>query len=125
MAHRGLNAIMEPLVEPLPHINALLDETRGACWFTKFDLAKRYNSGADAGGRWWNTCFRSQLGHFECKVLPFGLQGLFSVLMRVMNAAMTRGLRWTASDPAPTPPAARTGVFGATVLSTGPSCLYV
>ena len=38
--YRGLNAITEPLVEPLPHIDALLDETRGAKWFTKFDLAR-------------------------------------------------------------------------------------
>ena len=29
--YRGLNAITEPLVEPLPHIDTLLDETRGAC----------------------------------------------------------------------------------------------
>jgi len=38
--YRGLNAITEPRIEPLPHIDALLDETRGARWFTKFDLAQ-------------------------------------------------------------------------------------
>ena len=31
--------IMEPLVEQLQHINTLLDETRGAFWLTKIDLA--------------------------------------------------------------------------------------
>jgi hypothetical protein len=41
--YRGLNAITEPQVEPLPHIHALLDETRGARWFTKFDLAQGYH----------------------------------------------------------------------------------
>ncbi len=40
---RGVNAITEPLVEPLPHIEPLLDETRGAQWFTKFDLAQGYH----------------------------------------------------------------------------------
>ena len=39
----GLNAITgtEPLVAPLANIEALLEETRGSCWFTnlKFDLA--------------------------------------------------------------------------------------
>ena len=44
--------------------------------------------------------------------MPFGLQGSSSVLMRVMNDAMTRGLHGPASDPAPTPPAARPGVPG-------------
>ena len=38
--YRGLNAITEPRVEPLPHVDALLEQTRGACWFTKFDLAQ-------------------------------------------------------------------------------------
>ena len=53
----------------------------------------------------WKTSFRSQQGQFEWKVMPFGLQGSSSVLMRVMNDAMTRGLHGPASDPAPTPPA--------------------
>ncbi len=40
---RGLNATTEPHVEPLPHIDALLDETRGARWFTKFDIVQGYH----------------------------------------------------------------------------------
>ena len=41
--YRGLNAITEHLVEPLPHIDVILDETKGARWFTKFDLAQSYH----------------------------------------------------------------------------------
>jgi hypothetical protein len=93
--YRGLNAITEPLVEPLPHIDALLDETRGAQWFTKFDLAQGYHQVRIRETDWWKTSFRSQLGQFEWKVMPFGLQGSSSVLMRVMNSAMTRGLHTT------------------------------
>ena len=99
--YRGLNAITEPLVEPLPHIDALLDETRGACWFTKFDLAQGYHQVRLREADWWKTSFRSQLGQFEWKVMPFGLQGSSSVLMRVMNAAMTQGLHPTEGDTAP------------------------
>ena len=40
--YRGLNAISRPAVEPLPHIDALLDNTRGSCFFTKLDLASSY-----------------------------------------------------------------------------------
>ena len=95
--YRGLNAITEPMVEPLPHIDALLDETRGACWFTKFDLAQGYHQVRLRETDWWKTSFRTQLGQFEWKVMPFGLQGSSSVLMRVMNAAMTKGLRSNAA----------------------------
>jgi hypothetical protein len=40
--YRGLNAILQRSVEPLPHANQLLDETRGARSFTKLDLASAY-----------------------------------------------------------------------------------
>jgi len=101
--YRGLNAITEPLVEPLPHIDALLDETRGARWFTKFDLAQGYHQIRIRESDWWKTSFRSQLGQFEWKVMPFGLQGASSVLMRVMNSTMTRGLRSSVEGSAPLP----------------------
>jgi hypothetical protein len=38
--YRGLNGISRPAVEPLPHMDALLDGTRGSCFFTKLDLAR-------------------------------------------------------------------------------------
>ena len=111
--YRGLNAITEPQVEPLPHIDALLDETRGAKWFTKFDLAQGYHQVRIREADWWKTSFRSQLGQFEWKVMPFGLQGASSVLMRVMNSAMTRGLRQPGGEPPPPGTAAASGVPGA------------
>jgi hypothetical protein len=49
-------------------------------------------------GDWWKTSFRTQLGQFEWQVMLFGLKGSSSVLTRVMNAAMTKGLRSTAAD---------------------------
>ena len=40
----------------------------------------------------WETSFRSQLGQFEWNVVRFGLKGASSLLMRVMNQALTVGL---------------------------------
>ncbi len=40
--YRGLNAITQHFVEPLPHVDQLVDETRGARFFTKLDLAMAY-----------------------------------------------------------------------------------
>ena len=40
--YRSLNAITQRSVEPLPHVDQLVDETRAACFFTKLDLAVAY-----------------------------------------------------------------------------------
>ena len=50
------------------------------------------------------TSLRSQLGQFEWNVVPFGLHGSSSLLMRVMNQALTVGLDFqvgTATTPRP------------------------
>jgi hypothetical protein len=111
--YRGLNAITRPAVEPLPHIDALLDNTRGSRFFTKLDLASSYHQLRVRTADRWKTSFRSQLGQFEWKVMPFGLQGSSSVLMRVMNAAMTNGLHPSTDGSAPLPGDRGTGVPGA------------
>ena len=79
-------------MELLPHIDALLDGTRGSCFFTKLDLASSYHQLRVRDSDRWKTSFRSQLGQFEWNVVPFGLQGSSSLLMRVMNQALTVGL---------------------------------
>ena len=40
--YRGLNAITQRSVEPLQHVEELVDETRGARFFTRLDLATAY-----------------------------------------------------------------------------------
>ena len=90
--YRGLNAITRPAIEPLPHIDALLAGTRGSSFFTKLDLASSYHQLRVRPADRWKTSFRSQLGQFEWNVVPFGLQGASSLLMRVMNQALTVGL---------------------------------
>jgi hypothetical protein len=101
--YRGLNAITRPVVEPFPHIDALLDGTRGSRFFTKLDLASSYHQPRVRSSDRWKSSFRSQLGQFEWNVAPFGLQGASSLLMRVMNQALTVGLDFSAGQAA-TPP---------------------
>jgi hypothetical protein len=40
--YRGLNAITQRTVEPLSQVDQQVDETRGARFFTKLDLASAY-----------------------------------------------------------------------------------
>ena len=90
--YRGLNAITRKAIEPIPHIEALLDATQGAGFFTKLDLASAYNQfGVRAEDR-WKTSFRCPIGQFEWNVMPYGLQGASSVLQRYMNRIFRAGL---------------------------------
>ena len=88
-------------MEPLPHIDALLDGTRGSCFFTKLDLASSYHQLRVRPADRWKTSFRSQLGRFQWDVVPFGLQVSSSLLMRVMNQALTMGLDFTGDSAGP------------------------
>ena len=73
--YRGLNAITEPLVEPLPHNDTLLEQTRGCAFFSKIDLASAYHQIRLRKSNQWKTSFWSQLGQFQWKVVLFGLAG--------------------------------------------------
>ena len=49
--YRALNAITQRSVEPLPHVDQLVDETRGARFFTKLELGQRLPPVPDLDGR--------------------------------------------------------------------------
>ncbi len=99
--YKGLNAITRPAVEPLPHIDALLDGTWMSHFFTKLDLASSYNQLRVRPADQWKTSFQSQLDQFQWNVVPFSLQGASSLLMRVMNQALTVGLTFPRAGSAP------------------------
>ena len=103
---RGLHAITRPAVEPLPHIDALLDVSL----LRQARPSSNHQLRARAADR-WKTNFRSQLGRLEKNVWTFGLQGASALLTRVMNQALTVGLAY-AGDPTtgPAPPAPRPGL---------------
>lgn len=54
---------------PLPLIPELLEHLQGACWFTK----GAYNLICVHQGNEWKTAFVCTYGHFEYRVIPFGL----------------------------------------------------
>ncbi|KAG7572389.1 Ribonuclease H-like superfamily [Arabidopsis suecica] len=88
--YRGLNRVTVKNKYSLPRIGELLDQLRGASWFSKIDLASSYHQipidEADAVcGDELSTAFRTSYGHYEFVVMPFRLTNAPETFMRLMN----------------------------------------
>ena len=71
--YRQLNKLTIANKYPLPLMTELRDRVAGAKIFTKLDLKDGYHLLRIKEGEEWKTAFRTQYGHYEYKVMPFGL----------------------------------------------------
>jgi hypothetical protein len=71
--YRGLNKITVPNRCPLPLISETLDRLHTAKIYTKLDMRGAYNLVRISKGDEWKTAFRTRYGHFQFRVMPFGL----------------------------------------------------
>jgi hypothetical protein len=74
--YRRLNALTTKNKYPLPLIEDLLDELHGAQWFTSLDLCSGFHQIRMATGEEFKTAFQTHHGHFEYRVMPYGVLGL-------------------------------------------------
>lgn len=83
--YRKINKITKEAKYPLPRIDDCLDRLGKAKYFSKIDLRSGYWQMKIAEDDIEKTAFRTQYGHHEWLVMPFGLQGAPSCFQRMMN----------------------------------------
>jgi len=83
--YHQLNKVMVKNRYPLPRIDDLFDQLKGAKVFSKIDLRSGYYQIRIKGQDVPKTAFRTRNGHFEFLVLPFGLTNALALFMDLMN----------------------------------------
>lgn len=91
--YRRLNALTVKNKYPLPVIDELLDELSGAKWFTSLDMCSGFHQIRMAPGEESKTAFQTHHGHFEYKVMPYGVTGGPATFQAVMNELLAPFLR--------------------------------
>jgi hypothetical protein len=78
---------------PLPIIEELFEELYGAKWFTTLDLKYGFHQILVHPEDQFKTAFQTHHGHFEYKVMPYGLTGALATFQAIMNYILAPLLR--------------------------------
>jgi hypothetical protein len=80
-----LNKVTVKNKYPLPRIDDLFDQLKGAKIFLKIDLRSRYHQVRIKDEDISKTTFRTRYGHYKFTVVSFGLSNALVVFMCLMN----------------------------------------
>ena len=91
--YRRLNALTVKDKFPLPVIDEFMDELAGSKWFTSLDMRSGFHQIRMKEADQYKTTFQTHHGHFEYKVMPYGVTGDPATFQRVMNWVLAPLLR--------------------------------
>ena len=84
--YRQLNKVTVKNKYPLPRIDDLFYQMKGAMVFSNIELRSSYNQLRIKDEDIYKTTFRKRYGHYEFVVVPFGLINAPATFMCLMNS---------------------------------------
>ena len=87
--YRELNKCTVPNRYPLPRIDDLFDQLQGSQVYSKIDLRSGYHQMQIRASDVPKTAFRTRYGHYEFRVMSFGLTNAPAYFMSLMHTVFT------------------------------------